>query len=209
MMQVVSLSSRRALKNHWPLQNATGKFQFKWGTWEPGNQLWLHPPTNTVREVTPRQSSTMFCLFFLSLKKSRPSFFCVQTHYHPWGLVYFPTCARFSHEKLPKCRKIWMVWERRLLDTENHVHLFLLFRYYEFCKHLGSFFERDPKIVNSVVKYSMMEIRQASCRQSGWFNGSQRKNEDESESFFMYLDDPCEPDAPRMEYLSTFGLNLW
>lgn len=32
--------------------------------------------------------------------------------------------------------------------------------YYEFCKHLGSFFERDPKIVNSVVKYSMMEIRQ-------------------------------------------------
>lgn len=32
--------------------------------------------------------------------------------------------------------------------------------YLEFCKHLGSFFERDPKIIGSVVKYSMMEIKQ-------------------------------------------------
>jgi len=99
---------------------------------------------------------------FLSLKKSRPSFFCVQTHtiHVSYISLHVPD---FTMKKLPKCRKIWMVWERRLLDTENHVHLFLLFRYYEFCKHLGSFFERDPKIVNSVVKYSMMEIRQASC----------------------------------------------
>ena len=33
-------------------------------------------------------------------------------------------------------------------------------RYLEFCEHLGSFFERDPKIIGSVVKYSMMEIKQ-------------------------------------------------
>lgn len=32
--------------------------------------------------------------------------------------------------------------------------------YLEFCKHLGSFFERDPKIVGSLVKYSMIEVRQ-------------------------------------------------
>eukprot|EP00438_Fugacium_kawagutii_P021637 Skav219595 [mRNA] locus=scaffold1719:133114:134203:+ [translate_table: standard] len=37
----------------------------------------------------------------------------------------------------------------------------LISRYLEFCKHLGSFFERDPKIISSVVKYSMMEIKQA------------------------------------------------
>mmetsp|Transcript_47859 Transcript_47859/g.111824 ORF Transcript_47859/g.111824 Transcript_47859/m.111824 type:complete len:629 (-) Transcript_47859:51-1937(-) len=42
-----------------------------------------------------------------------------------------------------------------VLDTDNSGEV----SYYEFCEHLSHFFERDPAIMNSLIKYSVMELR--------------------------------------------------
>ncbi|CAK9115483.1 Sodium channel protein type 4 subunit alpha A (Voltage-gated sodium channel subunit alpha Nav1.4a) [Durusdinium trenchii] len=42
-----------------------------------------------------------------------------------------------------------------VLDSESTQEV----SYLEFCQHLGSFFKRDPVIMHSLVKYSIMELR--------------------------------------------------
>ena len=42
-----------------------------------------------------------------------------------------------------------------VLDTGNTQEV----PYLEFCQHLGNFFNRDPVIMHSLVKYSVMELR--------------------------------------------------
>ena len=42
-----------------------------------------------------------------------------------------------------------------VLDSESTQEV----PYLEFCQHLGSFFKRDPVIMHSLVKYSVMELR--------------------------------------------------
>ncbi|CAE7337450.1 unnamed protein product [Symbiodinium natans] len=53
----------------------------------------------------------------------------------------------------------------RVLDSDDSGEV----SYLEFCQHLGSFLERDPVVMHSLVKYSIMELRKltlSSCRPS-------------------------------------------
>mmetsp|Transcript_19798 Transcript_19798/g.46198 ORF Transcript_19798/g.46198 Transcript_19798/m.46198 type:complete len:650 (-) Transcript_19798:195-2144(-) len=42
-----------------------------------------------------------------------------------------------------------------VLDTDSSGEV----SYLEFCQHLGSFFERDPNVMNALVKYSILELK--------------------------------------------------
>lgn len=43
----------------------------------------------------------------------------------------------------------------RVLDADSTEEV----PYLEFCQHLGSFFKRDPVIMQSLVRYSVLEVR--------------------------------------------------
>ncbi|CAJ1370896.1 unnamed protein product [Effrenium voratum] len=69
-----------------------------------------------------------------------------------------------GYDEVEECKKLMEVMDLKrddmamgfnVLDSESTQEV----PYLEFCQHLGSFFKRDPVIMHSLVKYSVMELR--------------------------------------------------
>eukprot|EP00438_Fugacium_kawagutii_P031787 Skav230993 [mRNA] locus=scaffold1822:124049:124984:- [translate_table: standard] len=79
------------------------------------------------------------------------------------GMVSFEELLQ-GYDELPEFKRLMEVMDIKREDMETVFHVLdsddsSEVSYLEFCQNLGSFFRRDPVIMQSLVKYSVLEVR--------------------------------------------------